>query len=689
MVQNDDSLRLLVVDDSPAIADQMVQTSRSLGLMIRMQLLDDIEILKKSLRQNWDILLFVKGYELTVSSVLEPIQQMGLDLPVIAVIEPGAPADAPTDALDAGATDVLMANETVPLVYALRRELRNLNFRRQYRELKSIQHDTEQRVQLLLKNSRSAIAYIDDGVHIFANDTYLALFDYSMDELIGMPVIDLVARHDAEQFKEFLRVFSRGDRTNTEFSFEGRTSSGDTFHAVLQLAPASHEGEPCLQVIIARQAADAGDTARQLAEITRRDMLTGLGNRLAFEEALVNARAQVLKSHQSQALLFISLDNIGQIRATNGLAGMDTVIQQVAQLLVQQLPDSTVARFGDTTFAALIPASTTDMAGEQADQVRQQIADALISMEKRTVRLTVSIGVALIGEVSPDPDELLARAYQAVDKVRMTTKGEGNGINVYRPSEHATSSDTAMQELLEEAIRHGHFRLLYQPLYDTQDEAAFLFEVYVRLPLADGRLMTPDEFMPAARQLGLEGKIDRWVLINACKQLKAILPTQPSARLLINLSAESLQDDSLPELVGKLNMALGASLIPRLLLQFSEPDVSTYLQVAQRHVELLHQQGCLVSINNFGSTLSALSQLALVPVDLVKLDKSFVNNLTDDSNYQAATQLVQEANALGRQVIVSYIENAANMSRSWSMGARYLQGYYLQPPGEQMIMVSQ
>ncbi|MEC7119590.1 MAG: EAL domain-containing protein, partial [Pseudomonadota bacterium] len=295
------------------------------------------------------------------------------------------------------------------------------------------------------------------------------------------------------------------------------------------------------------------------------------------------------------------------------------------------------------------------------------------------------IGVAMIGETSPETAELLERAFDAADKVKLKNKGVGNGVNVYSPSENATQSDSALRELLEEAIEYGRFRLMFQPLYDTENDQALFYEVFVRLPLADGTLMTPDEFMPVAQRFKMDGRLDRWVLLNACKRLKTHLVEHPATRLLINLTAESLQDPSLPELTGKLARAIGGGSNP-LVLQFNEHDVITYLKIASENIARFREQGCGVSINNFGTALNALNTLTHAPANLIKLDKSYVKDLGKEENLAAAKQLTEQITELGREVIVAYIETPTAMSKAWSMGARYLQGYYLHQPSEEMVV---
>jgi diguanylate cyclase (GGDEF)-like protein/PAS domain S-box-containing protein len=696
MSSKSESLRLLVVDDEQLGAEAITDLLKAQGVVTRMHLLDDREELEKSLRQPWDLLLFGNAYDLSYQDAMSMVRGAGKDLPVI--VMPAADANrAPlserdqtpqvvAEALAAGVTDVIERHSQQHLVTSIRRELRNLNYRRSKRDLEGMLAEAERRAQLLLKNSRSAVAYIHDGVHIYANDTYLQLFGHdTVDELMGMPVIDLVHSEDIKSFKEFLRTYSKGNHDQSEFSFRGMRVDHSSFDAMLQLAPASYEGEPCIQIIIQRQGEFNAELEAQLAAVERTDPLTGIGNRVAFEEALLEARSNAVKKGTQYALLFISVDNIGQINASTGLSGSDAAMVAITGLLSQQFGDSSLSRFGDASFTVIVPAVSSDAVLQRSQQLVESVAALLIDVDKRTVQTTVSIGIAMIGETSPEGQELLERAFDAADKVKLKNKGIGNGINLYSPAENATQSDSALRELLEEAIEQNKFRLMFQPLYDTEDENALFYEVFLRLPLADGKLMAPDEFMPVAQRFKMDGRLDRWVLLNACKRLKAHLIKHPNTRLLLNLTAESLQDPSLPDLLGKLSRAIGGGHNP-LVLQFNESDVINYLKVASENVARFRDAGCAVSISNFGTALNALNTLTHVNANIIKLDKSYVKDLSQDENFAAAKRLTADITALEREVIVAYIENPAAMSKAWSMGARYLQGYYLSQPNEEMVV---
>jgi diguanylate cyclase (GGDEF)-like protein/PAS domain S-box-containing protein len=696
MSNKSESLRLLAVDESHAIAEALVDQLKTQGIPTRLQVLDDKEELEKALRHVWDIILFVKGYDLTYDKVLHLIKESGQDLPLILLLD-DLNAFNPNDsenlnnvilkAYAAGAVDILPVNHPLQLAFCVKRELSNLEQRRGKRNLEIMLGDAERRSQLLLKNSRTAVSYVDEGVHIYANESYLELFGYeSLDELKGMPVIDLVDSKDLQEFKDFLKTYTKTGRNAADFNFSGIRADGSRFEAMLQLAPASFEGEHCTQVIIQHQEkTDTRELEAQLAAIERLDNLTGLGNRRSFEESLESTRDIVIKSKVQHALVFTSIDNIGQINASAGIAGSDATVIKISETLQSEFKNSQSFRFGDSTFATLVANTSSEDICTAALAVTESISKSLISVGKRTVQTTVSIGIAMIGETSPNGSELLARAFNSAEKVKIQNQGLGNGVNLYNPAENASESDQALRELLEEALEKGSFKLMFQSVYDTNGDAEPFFEVYARLPLANGKAMLPEEFMPVAHRYGMESRLDRWILLNACKRLKAQQATHPNARLLINLSADSLQDTSLPLLVGKLAGAISSGGNKPITLQFNEGDAINYLELARSNIEAFQTNGCHVAINNFGSSLNAMGLLSHLKIDLVKLDKSFVQDLGNEENFLAVKKVTSEIISHGSQVMIAYIETPIAMSKAWSIGARYLQGYLIQMPSEDMM----
>jgi diguanylate cyclase (GGDEF)-like protein/PAS domain S-box-containing protein len=692
MKSRSEPLQLLVIDDEQTTAARLIDILKNQNIPAHFNLLDDQEEFSKAIRNPWDVILFGHAYDLNYASVIETLAANDLYIPVIAMTDSlltGDTSNTNAEVLDGfklGLADIIPRAHLTHIAFAITREFEHAACYRKARKLFNQFREAEQRAQLLVKNSKSAVAYIHDGVHIYTNETYNELFGYhSLEDLIGQPVVDLIGSQDIGSFKDFLRAYSKGSK-KSEFQFTGIKSDSTQFDALLQLAPASYEGEECTQIIIQQQIENNAVLVAELERLNRIDKLTGLSNRTAFEEVLSKKVLSIKQTKQEYALLFISIDNIGHINASAGLAGSDAVTLGIAQLMKDKLASHEIFRFGESGFTVLLNNSSAEHAVTTANQLCQDVQQLLISVDKRTVQATISVGAVMINEHSPDSAEVLDRAYHSAEKVRVANNGSGNGVYLYNPAENANSSNSALREILENAINRGQLKLMFQHIYDTFEEDTEFFEVYVRLPVGDKQLMTPNEFLAVAQQYKLEGRMDRWVLLNAAKQLKAFMSHHPHARLLINLGAESIQDNSLVEMIKKLLGALGNPAHHPLVLQFNEANISTYLQVAKQQINALHEVGCQVSINDFGSSLNSVNILNHLNVDMVKIDKSYMLELAKDENFEAVQHLVKEVQPYNVKILASYIESTNDIAKAWSLGAHYLQGFYFQKPTEMLTL---
>lgn len=686
------SLSLLVIDDEQLLAERVIEKLRHINIVTHMAILDEQKELTKALRRKWDVILYGKAYDLTADQVIKAVQAQGQDVPVVVMLsQVGKPVnhDDSSDVVmldlhSQGVARTLLRSEVSLIALAIADELSHLAIRRRVRKTKNMLEDANMRTKSLLKNANSAVAYLGEGVHVFANQSYVELFGFEdANDLLGLPIIDLIEASYASKFKELLKQFMKGDHSEADMSFKGIQTSGKTFDGKLQFAPANYDGENVTQIIIQPEGV-VGVTGQMAAIADHTDGLTGLGSRQKFEEDLAKIRASAIKQHTQHGLLYVSIDNIGQISASMGIKGTDTTIMHVAELLKKHFSNASISRFSDAAFTIIINNIDKEGILNEAQKVRQDIADDLINVGQLTARTTVSIGMVLINETSPDTSELFSRAYDGIDKIRKQTHGIGNDVYLYDPYVNATSSDSALFETVNSALDKNMFKLLFQPIYNVDTDASNFYEVYLRLPLPDGTTMTPDQFLEIAEKANMLERLDRWVMLNATKVLRRELKKDPSTRMLINLSKSAIQDSGLPEFANKLNKAIGHADAP-IILQFSEQDVNNYLALAKQQFELFERAGCRISINNFGSSLKSLDLFDHVEPNMVKLDRSYAKNLTDAANLSATQSFVSDIKDKNVMPMVAFIEDAGTMSAAWSVGAPYLQGMYLQEPKPDII----
>ena len=695
-------LNLLVIDDDQLYAERLVALLGSYYDNVNLGLLDDKEELLKSLRQSWDVLVFGQAYDMSFTDVVGVIQEQSIDLPTICLMNKEAAASAQNEdglpaVMNSTMVKAICVEQEMAVVMAICLQHESLRCRQQLKTLRHVLSEAEQRANVLIKNSKSAVAYIDRGIHIFANDPYLQLFGFeAMNDIIGIPVIDLIAGGDnVKAFKQFLRQFDKGSRKDVEFNFESKRKDGSTFEAKLQLASATLDGEPVTQIIIQQNNSNSAEVAKRLAEAERKDSLTGIHNRRSFEEQLAALYQQAKQGASTAGLFYIQLDNVGKIRSSLGLQGIDATVKQVAYALDKLVTDelleeSHVSRFSDTVFTILVENKSTADLEKLAEKIGSTISELFIEVDKRTTNTTASIAIVKIEKNTPEPRVLLERAMDAINQILIETSNHGGRYHLYDASEHANSDDHALAESLVDAIANNRFELLFQPIYDINHDRSDFFEVYLRLPLADAdnTILTPDQFMAVAKAHNLLEKIDRWILINACKKINDVRKSHPEARLLVQLTNASLIDKKLPSVASQLINAVGGK-AGALTLQFNENDIADHLTVSKSQFTALNQVNCQLCINNFGSSAKAVEVANFVQPDMVRLARSYVEGIDTPENLETVKSLIVRTNEIGVDVLMPYIEDAATMSVAWSVGARYLQGFYLEAPSNSIKVASE
>ncbi|MDO4250005.1 MAG: EAL domain-containing protein [Moraxella sp.] len=683
-------LNLLMMDEDQRYAEHLIKMLRYYFDEVNLGFWDEKSELIKALRHEWDVLVFKHAYEMEFADVVGVLQEHQVRIPLINLSEPTQAVmteEGMPEVLDGDMIQSLVVGNDKMVVMAICLQYAYSQSQRHRNRLNKILKEAEQRANILIKNSKSAVAYIDQGVHIFANDPYLELFGYeSMEDIIGVPVVDLIASGgDVNNVKQFLRRFDKGDRSQVELAFESRHTDGTTFASKLQLAAATLEGEPVTQIIIQRNDADSEELARKLAEAERQDALTGLINRIGFTEQLTKVHQQVLAGQTKAALLYISMDDIGKINSSSGLQGVDIATKYMAHLINEHFADGIVARFSDSTFAVLLTEGLEAQIMAQAEALRVKSETLLIEVGNRTVTTTLSIGVVMLDSNSPDVQTILARAIDTVASIASDTDSQGNKVRLFDISEHASDDEDALAEYIQTAIVNNRLKLSYQPIYDINSDSSNLSEVYVTLPMSDGTEMTLDKFVQVAKKHNLADKLDRWVLINACKHLAQVRKENPSAHLLISLTSVTLSEGQLAHIVTQLAKAVGEHGVYPLVLQFNERDLVDYLAMAKRQFMALANVGCPVGIQNFGATAKSAEVLAHLTPNMARLARAYTKDLDRANNMETVQGLVVKAAEHRTDVLMPYIGDAQTMSLAWSIGARYLQGDYLQAPAANII----
>jgi len=681
------TIHLLILDSSLNDAESLVSLLRNSGRATRAHRVTSEEDLEEALKTgSWDILLARDvDQEFGADAALAMVRRLDKDIPFILLTD-GDNRERTTAIMQAGAQDTVPAGDEEHLILVINRELAALEERRNRRILESHLREAERRCQLLLESSKDAIAYINDGMHIYANQSYLDFLGYDdIDELMCIPVLDTLTPDSQEKYKEFMKAFAEKGEDGMTLNCVARRSDGQELPVTMSVSAATYDGERCTQIVL-RPEHDDAELEEKLRQISSQDLLTGLYNRQYMMNALAEAVARAGTNNETGAVAYIALDNFVNLKNQVGISGGDLLLGDLASLLQDLCGDDYVlARLSDDAFCMMrLPFDEKAMA-EQAEKVRKAVEDYLFEIDGRTIALTVSIGVAAITENSPRAEELLGRALTASADVRKLEGHEsGNGVRVYNPADYATRDNRNTVETIQKALEENRFRLLFQPIVNLRGESEAQYEAFVRMIGHDGQEVSPYDFLPPVGPNETAVKIDRWVVLQGIKQLASQRSSGTSARLFISVTAETLQDRTFTPW---LSVALKAARLPgdALVFQIREGDATTYMKQARELVRSLHELHCKVSVSQFGCTLNPFNLFKHIQADYVKVDGSFTEEIQkSDEAREQLKEMIKTLHASGKLTIVPMVENASVLSTLWQAGVNYIQGYYLQAPLPEM-----
>ncbi len=441
------------------------------------------------------------------------------------------------------------------------------------------------------------------------------------------------------------------------------------------------EAEERLRTLAATTDEERRGLEQQMAERALRDPLTGLPNRAVFLDRLDLALARAGRLGLSVAVLACDLDRFRAVNESFGHSAGDRLLAAVAARLESSLrPGDTVARMGGDEFAVL--GEDLGGAGEAAEITRrvQEAFSSPFPLDGGEVRVTASTGVAVaIG--GGDGDLLLREASAARERAR----GRGRGrVEVFDDAMRAVAPwHQATEHELRDAIGLGQLRLVYQPIVALASGEVVGVEALVRWHHPSRGLLGPVDFIPLAEESGLIEDLGRWVLQEACVQATGWQSLGGADRpllLSVNVSVQQFRDEGwAAEVAG----VLAATGMPgsRLVLEITESTLMDDSEVSGMRLQELRDLGVRLAVDDFGTGYSSLAYLRRMPVDFLKIDKSFVDGVTGDAHESAlARAVVKLAATLGLAAVAEGIERPEQAEILSTLGCRYGQGLWLGPP---------
>ncbi len=551
------------------------------------------------------------------------------------------------------------------------------------RELEEALRESEERFRDLYENAPHCDFTADmDGTIRMVNKAAVELLGYARDDLIGRSVLDLYA--DTPGGKDKARLLNQrigsGEEVDGE-ELEMRRADGRTIWVSLTVRLLQDPQGQLLgrrgMVVDITERKRAEDTIKHLAY---HDALTDLPNRALFTDRLALALAQVRRERRTLAVMFLDLDRFKGVNDTVGHAEGDQLLKSVGEALTGLLREAdTLARVGGDEFTILLPGISQV---EDAVEVAEKILEALRRpwvLTGHDFHVTTSIGIAIYPSDGEDAESLLRNADTAM--YRAKDCGRDNYQLYTAAMNDRIAQRLALENDLQHALEREEFVVYYQPQVSIDTGQIVGSEALLRWQHPERGLVLPGEFIPVAEETGLIVPLGEWVLRTACAQNKTWQEEgRPPIRVAVNLSARQFQQRNLAGRVAQVLKETG--LDPHYLqLEITESAAMQDAEFTIAMLQDLREMGVQISIDDFGTGYSSLGYLKRFPIDTVKIDRSFVRDLTVDTNDAAiASTVIVMARNLNLNVIAEGVETEEQLAFLKQQRCDEFQGYLFSRP---------
>lgn len=677
------TINILFVHCDSSLSDRILSQLRTARFAPRGEAIHHHSELKHALdKRSWDLLIFAQKQDyltgLTPEDTIELLHHLDRDLPVL-LLTPGAELIDPTHWLGNGVQAVVCEHNTELLLLLLRREFEALNMRRELRSSRSQLNHLQERCERLVTHSSLAICYIQDGLIQFANASFAELFGYDSDRQLHEHSLRQLLQSDCRDDLDLLLHDSLQNGSRVQRTLTVERPDKTEFEGLFTIFPAPYRGENHLGIEVTTDLYEADEVLRD------RHPGTGLITQSAFMEALETAGQNAHRGGQDRSLLLLSLDHLDVIRGEVGSEGVELILSNIAAILKQDVNRAhLVGHLDDDSFAILMHNADPDKAVALGNTLCHTISNHVCDIQQTAIHTTVSVGVVMVNDSSPSAPEMIARARLSADALRHGNR-PGNGVNLYHSEQTRLAvADEKMGKRLLNALKLDRFRLLFQPVVPLRlDPPAPYYEVLLRLISDSDRQLSPDLFIAPNIEPSVLVEVDRWVIKKALASLEQ-MPAAARTHLLINLSGASLRA---PELLDWLYDLLRLSRVPAelLIFQISESDAAVNLMEACVFTQGLKRLNCKVCLKHFGSSPNSEHVRRELDTEYVKLDGSYVQDLGNRNIKLDQLQgLLSPLQSQRKLIIAPLVENTRVISDLYTAGVHLIQGYYLQPPREQM-----
>ena len=529
------------------------------------------------------------------------------------------------------------------------------------------------------ENSREMILIVDkNGKILFANPAVKDIMGYEASKLIGQKtevcLPSVISKEDLDKFHQRVR-----EGKPFSWLFVGRKETGETYHVEQFITPIlSKNGEVTYYVLTGRDITTEKSLKEKLRELVYYDPVTSLPNKLFLEENVKPATEKAKIRGEKVALFFLDIWGFSEINSTFGFEKGDEILKEVGVRLKQAVgANNLVARIGGDEFGILIEGIKVE------DEIRywlSRIFDAFkepVKIDEDEIYLDLNIGVAVYPNGTGGED-LISQADAALKNSKRD--GAGNYKFFTEEMTQKMSKKLVIDNRLKEAVKNMDFILFYQPQVTLDTGKIIGFEALLRW--SDEKLgwVSPAEFVPELEALGLIVDVGCWVLEKAAQDLKKFLQIDSDLRLSVNLSPYQLRKGVFVEKI--INKLETIDVSPHhFAFEITESVLMSNIEEIRDELNILRDKGIKIDIDDFGTGYSSLSYLKKLPIDHLKIDRSFVIDIPGNKDSEAIIKAITTmAKELGLGLIAEGVETAEQLEFLRTIGVEHVQGYYFARP---------
>lgn len=666
-----DSANLLVIDSSSEHAQTINSFLRNAGVSVHVSSAGNYSELEVSIREKPPILIII-GQQLPASlSIGQVLEVAELHAIPVALQLSAENTQIALEALASGFLTIISAEDNSQLKRLVESNMSGGQSVRQFDDVNQKLEELQHRYDLLLDSARDSIAYIHEGLHIYANPAYLEMLQVAdLEDIEGMSLLEFMATDADHDMKSILRDMSQDIFPENSLSVTITTPAGKELRADLTFSPAKFNGEHCIQMIVREK--DANLLLQdELEHLRKTDPLTQMSNRQAFTEILSTYIEEQKNDKRRSVVLYIEPDGIDELQQQLGIQSIDAYILDLANFIRGCMEgDDVCARISDHGFAALIRRNDKSGLEKTAQCIIDNYTSHIIDLGDQTMSAACSVGMATLGSLTRNAEEVIAQARKAFIEASAT----GGMMSIYKPALTTVNSSDGERDWVERirhALNNQDFYTIQQSIVDLEGENEGLFSNHTFMR-EDGGDTPSSVFMPIAERNDLGSNIDRHIIPQL---MTAISGT--GDRHILPLSINSVLDFSFPNWF-KRTLDETDTAGSQLILQISAVAAESNLKATGRVVDELREMGCAVMLSEFDNERRTIQLLDHLRVNMIKLRAGLAPGLaTNAENQEIVRAIVRAIAPHNVAIVVDEVKDAADLSILWRCGVKLVTGDFL------------